>query len=162
MGSHLNFDEILLHLGDTGDSGDNPRQCWPHAEATAGRQGATPRATGASVAPVASASPCPIPAPEAETRPSRPCRPKCKEGWEIAPELEQLIRRAGTVYEYSPEDYELIRNLARNDPDGLRLALESDAFLEAFEERAAIQECNGREARTEAELMAKRKRHEHD
>lgn len=73
--------------------------------------------------------------------------------------LENLIRRAGTFWEYSPEDYELVRDLARRDPDGLRLALESDKWLamaehEAFEERAAIMEYDGGLSRDEAERLA--------
>ena len=50
----------------------------------------------------------------------------------IPDDLEKLIVRAGTFWEYSPEDYDLIRELARGEPDGLRLALESDvAFSRA-------------------------------
>jgi hypothetical protein len=44
----------------------------------------------------------------------------------IPVDLEHLIRRAGTYWEYSPEDYDLVRYVARRDPDGLRLSLESD------------------------------------
>jgi len=44
----------------------------------------------------------------------------------INDDLEYLIQRAGTYWEYSPDDYILIRDLARRDPDGLRLALETD------------------------------------
>jgi len=44
----------------------------------------------------------------------------------IAPDLERLIVRAGTHWMYSPDDYALIRGAARRDPDGLRLALETD------------------------------------
>lgn len=77
----------------------------------------------------------------------------------IPADLESLIRRAGTYWEYSPEDYEVVRDLARRDPDGLRLALESDKWLvaaeqEAFEERAAIMEFDGGLSREDAEGLA--------
>lgn len=77
----------------------------------------------------------------------------------ISDDLENLIRRAGTYWEYSPEDYALVRDLARRDPEGLRLALESDKWLamaewEAFEERAAIIEYDGGLSREEAERRA--------
>lgn len=49
----------------------------------------------------------------------------------IPAELEHLIVRAGAFWEYSPEDYNLIREVARRDPEGLRLALESDQWLMA-------------------------------
>lgn len=78
----------------------------------------------------------------------------------IPDDLEYLIRRAGTYWEYSPEDYALVRDLARRDPDGLRLALESDKWIamveqEAFEERAAIMEYDGGLSREEAERAAR-------
>ena len=44
----------------------------------------------------------------------------------IASDLEQLIVRAGVFWEYNPDDYDLIRAVARRDPDGLRLALQND------------------------------------
>jgi hypothetical protein len=47
----------------------------------------------------------------------------------IPPDLENLIIRAGAHWMYSPDDYALIRDIARRDPNGLRLALEND---EAF------------------------------
>lgn len=77
----------------------------------------------------------------------------------IPDDLEKLIRRAGTFWEYSPEDYALVRDLARRDPDGLRLALESDKWLamaehEAFVERAAIMEFDGGLSREVAERLA--------
>ena len=77
----------------------------------------------------------------------------------ISADLENLIRRAGTFWEYSPEDYTLVRDLARRDPDRLGLALESDKWLamvehEAFEERAAIMEYDGGMTREEAEVQA--------
>ncbi|HRH79461.1 MAG TPA: hypothetical protein PLW81_00265 [Thiobacillaceae bacterium] len=77
----------------------------------------------------------------------------------IPADLENLIRRAGTFWEYSPEDYEIVHDLARHDPEGLRLALESDKWLmaaerEAFEERAAIMEYEGGLSRAEAEALA--------
>lgn len=73
--------------------------------------------------------------------------------------LERLIRRAGCFWEYSLEDYGLVRDLARRDPEGLRRALESDRWLamaerEAFEERAAIMEYDGGLTRAEAEQQA--------
>ena len=49
----------------------------------------------------------------------------------IPDDLENLIRRAGTYWEYSPEDYDLVRDLARRDPGGLRRVLESDKWLMA-------------------------------
>ncbi len=77
----------------------------------------------------------------------------------IPSDLEHLIRRAGTYWEYSPEDYDLVRDLARRDPEGLRRALESDKWLamaerETFEERAAIMEYEGGLSREEAERLA--------
>lgn len=77
----------------------------------------------------------------------------------IPDDLENLIRRAGTFWEYSPEDYALVRDLARRDPDGLRLALESDKWIamaehEAFVERAAIMEFDGGLSREVAERLA--------
>ncbi len=52
-----------------------------------------------------------------------------------------------------------MRDLARRDPDGLRLALESDKWLamaeqESFEERAAIMEFDGGLSQEEAERLA--------
>lgn len=47
----------------------------------------------------------------------------------IAPDLERLIVRAGAFWEYSPDDYALIREIGRRDPDGLRLALATDPWL---------------------------------
>jgi hypothetical protein len=47
----------------------------------------------------------------------------------ISNDLEHLLRRAGTYWEYSPEDYEIVRDLARRDPEGLRRALESDRWI---------------------------------
>ncbi len=81
------------------------------------------------------------------------------DGPPIPAELEHLIRRAGTFWEYSPEDYALVRDLAQRDPDGLRLALESDQWIamserEVFEERAAIMEYEGGLSREEAEREA--------
>jgi hypothetical protein len=52
----------------------------------------------------------------------------------IPPDLENLIVRAGAFWEYSLDDYDLIRKVARRDPDGLRLALETDV---AFNRREA-------------------------
>lgn len=52
----------------------------------------------------------------------------------IPPDLERLIVRAGAFWEYSLDDYDLIRKVARRDPDGLRLALETDV---AFNRREA-------------------------
>lgn len=49
--------------------------------------------------------------------------------------LERLIQRAATYWEYSPDDFRLIYEVARTDPDGLRLALETDvAFSRQQEE----------------------------
>ena len=46
--------------------------------------------------------------------------------------LDSLIQRAATFYEYSPEDFVLIDELKRADPDGLRLALETDPLYPFF------------------------------
>ena len=54
----------------------------------------------------------------------------------IAPDLEQLIVWAGAYWEYSPDDYDLIRDLARHDPAGLRLALENDAAFGRWDKTA--------------------------
>lgn len=51
----------------------------------------------------------------------------------IPDDLEQLIRRVGTYWEYSPDDYDLIRATARRDPDGLRMALENDVAFGRLE-----------------------------
>ncbi|MCU0841268.1 MAG: hypothetical protein MUC79_06065 [Thiobacillaceae bacterium] len=62
--------------------------------------------------------------------------PKEEKTAPIPDDLENLIRRAGTFWEYSPEDYDLIRAVARRDPEGVRLALESDKWLMAAERGA--------------------------
>ncbi len=41
-------------------------------------------------------------------------------------DLDCLIKAAATFYEYSPDDFVLIDEMKRADPDGLRLALETD------------------------------------
>lgn len=51
----------------------------------------------------------------------------------IPTDLENLIYRAGTFLKYSPEECALVRDLARRDPGGLRLALESDNWLAGAE-----------------------------
>lgn len=43
----------------------------------------------------------------------------------IPDDMEALIQRAGTYYEYSTDDWQLIRDTARRDPTGLRQALET-------------------------------------
>jgi len=43
--------------------------------------------------------------------------------------LNELLKLADTVYQYSEDDKAMLRYLARTDPDGLRLALESDPLL---------------------------------
>lgn len=48
-------------------------------------------------------------------------------------DLEQLIRRVGTRQEFTIGDFLLMRDLARRNPDGLRLALESDNWLAGAE-----------------------------
>lgn len=53
----------------------------------------------------------------------------------IAPDLEHLIVRAGAFWEYSHEDFDLIRRAARVDPEGLRRALLGDwgiPYMEAI------------------------------
>lgn len=52
----------------------------------------------------------------------------------IPSDLETLIQRSGTFYEYGPEDFELIRQVARFDPDDLRLAL--NYFLNEYQSHA--------------------------
>jgi len=56
----------------------------------------------------------------------------------IAEDLERLIRRAGTVYEYGPGDFSMMRDIASRDPAGLRLALETDVLLNAIFKRDLI------------------------
>lgn len=51
----------------------------------------------------------------------------------IPTDLENLIYRAGTFLKYSPEECALVRDLARRDPGGLRLALESENWLAGAE-----------------------------
>lgn len=46
--------------------------------------------------------------------------------------LDSLIQRASTFYEYSPDDFLLIEEMKRTDPDGLRLALETDQLFPFF------------------------------
>ncbi len=41
-------------------------------------------------------------------------------------DLDSLIQQAAIFYLYSPEDFILIEEMKRTDPDGLRLALETD------------------------------------
>jgi len=53
----------------------------------------------------------------------------------IPPDLEDMIVRAGVYWEYSPEDYDLIRETARRDPDGLRLALRDDPAFQPTQGR---------------------------
>jgi hypothetical protein len=48
-------------------------------------------------------------------------------------DLERLIQRAGICYEYGPEDFDLMRDMARRDPAGLRRALESDPWLAVWQ-----------------------------
>ena len=52
----------------------------------------------------------------------------------IDQELDRLIQRAAAYWGYSPDDFVLIYDLARKDPDGLRLALQTDV---AFGRNAA-------------------------
>lgn len=49
--------------------------------------------------------------------------------------LDSLIQRAATFYEYGPDDFVLIEEMKRTDPDGLRLALVTDI---AFSGRSLI------------------------
>ena len=44
--------------------------------------------------------------------------------------LNQLLNRANTVYGYSEDDKVLLRALAKEDPLGLMIALESDPLIE--------------------------------
>lgn len=43
-------------------------------------------------------------------------------------DLDCLIQAAATFYAYGPDDFVLIDEMKRADPDGLRLALESDVL----------------------------------
>jgi hypothetical protein len=54
----------------------------------------------------------------------------------LPPDLEHLIVRAGVYWEYSPDDYALIREVARRDPEGLRLALVTDVAFGGLETAA--------------------------
>jgi hypothetical protein len=49
-------------------------------------------------------------------------------------DLERLIRRAGAYWEYSPDDFRLIYEVARTDADGLRRALENDVAFSRSQE----------------------------
>lgn len=51
----------------------------------------------------------------------------------IAPDLERLIQRAGTFWQYSTDDWQLIRQVARLDPDGLRRALLADPLAPYYQ-----------------------------
>lgn len=44
----------------------------------------------------------------------------------IPDDLEHLVRRAGVYYSYSADDWQLIRQVAQLDPEGLRRALLDD------------------------------------
>ena len=44
--------------------------------------------------------------------------------------LNDLLKRANTVYGYSEDDKVLLRALAKEDPLGLMLALETDVLVE--------------------------------
>ena len=44
-------------------------------------------------------------------------------------DLDCLIKAAATFYEYGPDDFVLIDEMKRTDPDGLRLALETDPLF---------------------------------
>jgi hypothetical protein len=44
--------------------------------------------------------------------------------------LNDLLKRANTVYGYSEDDKVILRALAKEDPLGLMLALESDPLLQ--------------------------------
>ncbi len=52
----------------------------------------------------------------------------------IPDDLERLIQRAGAYWEYSADDYALIRDVARRDPDGLRLALKNDVAFKGVDQ----------------------------
>jgi hypothetical protein len=43
--------------------------------------------------------------------------------------INELLHAGHAVYDYSDDDKAILRELARTDPDGLRLALESDEFI---------------------------------
>ena len=49
--------------------------------------------------------------------------------------LDSLIQRAAAFYEYGPDDFVLIEEMKRTDPDGLRLALETDPLYPFFTQK---------------------------
>lgn len=57
----------------------------------------------------------------------RPPAPDPLEG--LPPDVADLIRRAGECYDYDVDDYRLIAEVARRDPEAMRRALEADALL---------------------------------
>ena len=46
--------------------------------------------------------------------------------------LDSLIQRAAAFYEYGPDDFVLIEEMKRTNPDWLRLALETDPLYPFF------------------------------
>lgn len=57
----------------------------------------------------------------------------------IPADLALLIRRAATYYGYSPEDLAEVEELARREPEGLRMALRADPlapYMQTQAERA--------------------------
>ena len=43
--------------------------------------------------------------------------------------LNELLKLADRIHKYSEDDKTILRELARTDPDGLRLALENDPLI---------------------------------
>ena len=120
------FDEILRHLGETGErakpranTGLDQGERWVNP-------GLNGRTIGTTLAHVSPALARPEPAPMAAISPLAPLALATEEQRPIPPDLDRLIRRAATYWGYSTEDLATIQQAARRDPEGLRLALEDD------------------------------------
>jgi hypothetical protein len=48
--------------------------------------------------------------------------------------LNELLHAGDSIYSYSDDDKAILRELARTDPDGLRLALETDPLVKDYRE----------------------------
>lgn len=58
----------------------------------------------------------------------------------IPDDLEALIKAAATFYQHSPDDFALIDEMKRTDPDGLRLVLETDPLRPFFTQKESMVE----------------------
>jgi hypothetical protein len=58
----------------------------------------------------------------------------------ISDDLEALIKAAATFNEYSPDDFLLIDEMKRADPDGLRLVLETDPLRPFYTQKESAVE----------------------